>query len=199
MNKSLKYGLVLAVIITMLFAACDNVDNLENESKDIATVEMRIEALKPSEGIWEIANELTSVEYKNGSLRLNFPAIVPDEYLGEYFWYNSENIIPEGVAISEPKVKVGLIHVIARNGEGNYIGSFYLDDGEWWNAEYIYANRNFTVKGTSKNGSVFDCSFKKGWNIRYFNPVENNYRGKFTTQKPSNVNFKWRYAVNGIQ
>ena len=196
------FSLIMVVIVTMLFAACEKADNSEIESieiegKDIATVKMGIEALKPSEGIWE-SNELASVEYKNSNLRLNFPAI-PDEYLGEYFWYNSENIIPEGVTISAPKVKVGLIYVIACNSEGNFIGSFRLCGGERWSAEYIYANRDFTVKGTSKYGFAFDCSFKKGWNIRYFDAFENNYRGKFTTHKPLDVNFKWRYDKHGIQ
>ena len=203
------FSLLMAVKITMFFAACEKTDNPEIESieirsneiedKDIVAVKMVIEALKPSEGIWGISNELVSVDYKNGNLQLNFPAIISDEYLGEYFWYNSENIIPEGVTISEPKVKVVLICLIAYNREENHIGYFLLDNGEWWSAEYIYANRGFTVKGTSKHGLVFDCTFKKGWNIRYFNPLENNYQGKFTTKKPLNVNFKWRYAVNGIQ
>ena len=188
------FKLVVAVII-MFFAACGKEDNPEIESKGIASVKMRIEAVKPSEDIYGISNELASVKYKNGFLELNFPANVPDEYLGEYFWYNSENIIPEGVIISESQVKVGLIGLYAYNSTGNFIGGFYLDNAEWWSAEYIYADRNFSVKGKSKYGLVFDCSFKKGWNIRYYNPLERIY----TTQPPKNVDFKWRYAENGIQ
>jgi hypothetical protein len=144
MNKRF-FNLVVAVIITIFFAACEKENNSEIESKEIATVKMRIEATKPSEGIYGIVHELASVKYENNILELNFPANIPDEYLGEYFWSNSENIIPEGVIISEPQVKVGLMSVIAYNDAGNNIGYFVFSSDtnpdRWitnmWYAQYI--------------------------------------------------------------
>ena len=128
-------------------------------------------------------------------MELNFPATIPDEYLGEYFWHNSANIIPEGVIISEPQVKVGFISVLAFNSADNSIGSFLLCNvginiNNLWYVDYIYVDRDFTVTGSSKNGLVFDCSFEKGLNIRYYTPLS---KGKYTTQKPSDEVFEWRY------
>jgi len=209
MKKRFFYLLVV-IGMTIFFVACEKTDKPEIESieigssqiegKGIATIKITIEAFKPSEGI--SSNELASVEYKGGGLQLNFPAILPNEFLGEYFWYNSANTIPQGVTISDPQVRVGNIWVVAHNDEGNRIGSFKFSNFavslyDMWYTDYIYADRDFTITGTSIHGLVFDCSFKKGWNIRYYSPTKNNYHGQFTTQKPL-VKFEWRYEVFGI-
>ena len=201
------FSAILCIGMAIMVAACEKEDNSkiqileieiesnEIEGKGIATVKMVIEACKHSEGIGGISNVFASVEYKNGDLRLKLPAI-PDEYLGEYFWYDSPNIIPEGVVISVSNVKVGYMYLIARNSKGNQIGSFdFTDDNlSRWDASHIYANKDFTIKGTSKNGKVFDCSFKKGWNIIY----SKNFGFEFTNHKPLNGNFKWRYWKDQI-
>jgi len=202
MNKK-RFYLVVAVGITMFFAACKKGES-EPEihgcppiigDRNISVVKMRIEAIKPSSGGVAVANELASaVKYENGILELNFPANVSDNYLGEYFWANASNIIPEGVTISDPQAKIGLLSVITYNSRGSYIGNFISHDSEWWRAQYIYADRSFTINGSSKHNLVFDCSFEKGWNIMYYNPLDG---GIYTTQKPLDVDFEWRYVEAG--
>ena len=173
-----------------------------SDYNDIATVKMEIEAIErhsPTLAYWT-SKELANVKYEDNILELNFPESVLEEYLGEYLWYKAgyhpwfsdypEHTFPEGVIISEPDVKVGIISIIGYDSEGNHIGNFVFNDYNYWSAEYIYADRSFTVKGVTKHGLVFDCSFKKGWNIRYLTPLEG---GKFTTQKPAGINFEWRY------
>ena len=190
MNKSFFYSIVAVLII--FFVACKK-DEPEThecppeiEDKNIAVINAQISTFK-----------LASLKYENDSLEfdeLKLSAIVPNEYLREYFWHNSSNLIPEGVTISDPHVKVGYISVIACNSAGSHIGYFDLNNGNWWYAEYIYADRDFTIKGNSKQGLVFDCYFEKGWNIRYYTPVE---KDKYTTQKPLNEKFDWCYGEFG--
>ena len=208
MNKKFFYS--VAVVITIFFVACEKDGPKVHEcppmpeDKNIATVKMGMEAIRlSSESIYGVANELATVKYENGILELVFPAIVPDEYLGEYFWSNSANIIPEGIIISDTQVKVGFLSIIVYNNSGDYIGSFLFSsdmttNNGWttslWYAQYIYADRSFTITGTSKHGLVYDCSFKKGWNIRYYSPLE---RRKYTTLKPINEDFEWRYEEIG--
>ena len=194
----MKRILILTAIAVVVFAGCSDENtpiihpcNLP-EDKNIAFVKMGISSIKWSEGIYGTVNELGYVKYENGILEFDFPMTVPYEYLGEYFWYNSENIIPEGVTISDPQAKIGMFWINAYNKADEHIGvfSFVYDTHNWWYAAHIYADRSFTVTGTSKHGCVFDCYFEKGWNIRYYTPLN---RGKYTTQKPSNEDLKWRY------
>ena len=60
-----------------------------------------------------------------------------------------------------------------------------------YGADYIYANRSFTEKGHNNRGMEFDCSYKKGWNIRNYLSLGNN--GKCTTQ-PIEEELKWHFA-----
>jgi len=195
MKTKLTTLAAILLILTLSTTGCNKRSECEcqNQNKDIATIKMMISAIRPSERT--LMTELTSVKYENSILELDFPAFIPDEYLGVYFWYNADNIIPGGVVISDPQVKVGKMGIHAYNDKGCEIGGFFLDNAEWWNAEYIYVDRNFTIKGTTSHGYVFDCSFEKGWNIRYHNPLKRIY----TTQKPESVIFKWRYAEIGFQ
>jgi len=191
--------LIVAVGISMFFASCNNEQEEPHcppiiGGMDIDVIKMKIEATKPSEDIWGISNELATVKYENGILELNFPDTIPDEYLGEYFWYNATNTIPNGITISDPRVKVGIISILAYNKIGELIGGFGLHSGDWWFALYLYADRDFTIKGQSNFGLEYDCSFVKGWNVRYYDPTKNNYRGKYTTQKPLSEEFEWLYS-----
>ncbi len=196
MNVLTKISIV-AIILIMFMGCRNSVEqphpcNLPTD-KDIDVVKIEITATKQSsEGMYGIVSEIGFAKYGNDILEFEFPAIISDEYLGEYFWYNSENIIPEGVTISDPQAKVGLFEISAYNKAKEYIGYFVFcyDVQNGWYAEHIYTDRSFTIKGISKRGCVFDCSFEKGWNIRYYTPLN---KGKYTTQKPSNEELKWRY------
>ena len=212
--------IAICLVATTMFSGCDKGKGEPNENESslvidakivngddysgITSVKMEIQAIErhsPTLSYWTW-NELANVKYENNILKLNFPENVPDEYLGEYLWYGQttgslpwfsdypEHTFPEGVIINEPDAKVGIITIKGYDSVGTHVGSFVFNDYNYWYAEYIYADRSFTVKGITKHGLVFDCSFKKGWNIRYFTPLEG---GKFTTQKPAGINFEWRY------
>jgi hypothetical protein len=186
MNKRRKY-LVIATVIMILFTAYEKGD--QTSGKEIATVKAKIVTFKQfsdDEYRW-VEYEVTSIKYENNEFELNFSTIVPDEFLLP----NSEKTIVEGVTISNSQAKTGLISVNAYNKAGNYIGGFALSSENYWSADYIYVDQSFTEKGLSNFGVEFDCSFEKGWNIRYYSPLGN---GKYTTQKPLNEVFKWHYA-----
>ena len=79
--------------------------------------------------------------------------------------------------------------------EAEILNSFYSDglfvlidekDGAdgYNDARYVYVDRKITIQGTD-GYYQYDCSLKKGWNIVY------NYRNKWMTNKPSNINYKW--------
>ena len=134
-----------------------------------------------------------SGKYENGGFQLNLSA-VPAEYLGEID-------LPQTVIISDRKVKVAEELVIfANDDDGDEIGRFYMKDesDDYNRSDYVYVDRNFTMKGYFSDYDIeeyyceYDCSFTKGWNIVY-----SVYKGKnerlCTTQKPSNINFKWYY------
>jgi len=193
MNKSV---ILFSLFITIFFIACEEKDDCPyaNIDRNITDVKMTIYATKQSStGIYGITNELSSVKYENGVLEFDFPEIVQDEYLGEYFWSNSANIIPEGVIISDSQAKVGIVSLSTYNREGINIGQYLLSNGHWWFAEHIYADRNFTIKGSSR-GVVYDCFFEKGWNIRYYTHLDG---GRYTTNNPSSEEYKWSHEVIG--
>ena len=92
MNKRL---FLVVVVGTMFFTACKEKEETPTmggcppgmADKNIAAVKMEITAIRLPES--SKSYELVSVKYENGSLELNFPTIVSDEYLGSYFWGNS--------------------------------------------------------------------------------------------------------------
>ena len=191
--KNINNNLIL-IIVTILFFVTSCEKKGCSKEEDVKLVKAEIHTFKKfSEGDYRwMKYELASVKYKKNGFKLsesNFPITVPDDYL----WLLSEKTINEDIVVSDIQAQIGLILVRAYDRKGEFIGDFELRSDNWC-AEYIYADRDFTEKWISKNGEVIiDCSFKKGWNVRYYyysNIVEKIQ----TTQKPLNEVFKWHFA-----
>ena len=136
-------------------------------------------------------NVIASCEYKNSSFKLNLPETVPDECLytiGENWYFLTE-------IISDENAKVADLGIFAYTNEEEYLGKFLLgDDMQSVEVTYIYADRDFTIIGIDESlglSEIYDCSFKKGWNIRYFVKSRDGYLR--TTKKPAGVILKWFY------
>ena len=102
----------------------------------------------------------------------------------------------ESITVSDIHTKVGNIIINAYESAGNYVGDFNLGSDNW-SVEFMYADRNHTVKGIFKSGLEADCSYNTGLNIIYHVYGGNT---KMTTQKPLNEDFKWHletYSIDG--
>jgi hypothetical protein len=188
----------------LFFASCDKYDVvtvLGECTREInnAAVKAIIKTYKQNfdgKSYW-LEYELVSVKYENSDFKLNelnFPETVPDEYLETVQTVSNYLFpIPENEGISDNQSKIGLVNIYANNSAGNFNGGFYLLSDQSF-AEYIYADRSFIMKGSDKYGNVIDCSFEKGWNVMY--SYNYNSQGKYTTyttQKPLNEDFRWRF------
>ena len=171
-----------------------------NEYNDwIATVKALIvedEGRYSDGGYYWIGYEVASCEYKNGGFKLNLPSSIPSQYLEP--WYDEDDEDYNYIHVSDKNAKVQNIWILAYNEQGREIGCFSLEgsnanfDVETW---YIYADRNFTVKGTVEDDEdkfVCDLSFKKGWNIIYDKDIE-DVGNTISTSKPSGVTLKWYF------
>ena len=144
-----------------------------NEYNDwIATVKALIATDENSRGEW-IGYEVASCEYKNGGLKLNLPSSVPSQYLDFEVWDDDDYADYADFQVSDKNAKLAAIWILAYNEQDREIGWFELrgsnantEVGAW----YMYADRNFTVKGTDEyegEKTTYDMSFRKGWNIWY--------------------------------
>jgi len=194
MNKTVFY-LVIAVM-AVFFTACGKKDlisydesymlieenpfvvkvaNVENGSEHIAFATFYV--TYHSNGEWPYLKFYA--KYENGGFELIFPATIPDEYLQP-----ASNRF-EDVPLSDTQAKIVSVQIDAHNSADATIGDFSFRSDNWA-IEFKYADRDFTVKGVSKYGVEFDCSYEKGWNVIY-----HSLDGKkITTQKPLNENFK---------
>ena len=202
MNKTFSY----LVIATMLFVACNkdeqtsdhsftvvleatnlNISGNLNTNINVATVKAMLSAIKQdSSNKWYfVYNEIASANFENGGFKLNFPETLPNEYLGSM--HELFNIFSyEGITVSDIQSKTGDVWIYAYDNAGNYVGKFkFVSDG--WLTEFMYTDRNFTVKGNFQSGSEMDCYYHNGLNIIYHKLWENTS----TTQKPLNENFIW--------
>ena len=99
-------------------------------------------------------------------------------------------------------------YFIAFDNEGNEIGLVILSGdrhqgfGDYlYSVSWLYVNRNVSIKGGSKQGDFYietDYNLKTGWNIIYedgsFNEPTGTRIFKFTTQKPSGMDFEWQFV-----
>ena len=163
------------------------VTSTENGSKDIATVKAIItNMLCLDTDACRIEYEVAASKFKSGGFELAFSAIVPDKYLVPIF-------VDEGFFVSDTQAKIGVVGLDAFNNDGNRVGYFHIANSEnSWVAEYVYADRSFTMKGKTEYGLEVDYSFNKGWNIRYLSYDGAHY---YTTQRPLNVDFKCYFPV----
>jgi len=169
--------------------------NIENGNSDIVSV-IAIILNEDKNKDWDI---IASGRYENNGFYLKLPSFLSTNYLDEFFDLET---------MSDSNAKCAVIDdIIGLDSKGEPIGSFVLGDGSYdGNAKYIYADRNFTSKrndnyqgNTYKETYESDCNLKKGWNIMYEYAIKSTnetisiYRWITTTQKPSDINFNWRF------
>ena len=144
---------------------------------------------------WEDCEVGTAPFIDNG-FTINLPATLPSEYLD--FAYNIFD--DEVLVVSDRNAKMSeIVEILAYNIEKEEVGEVFLydeNDYMYCEAAYIYADRNFTMKGTEVDGSythICDCDFRTGWNLVYYRCDNLRAEEKLTTQKPADVNLQWYY------
>ena len=166
--------------------------SVENSISTIATVKAKISGFKylPNGEYYWVDNEVASAKYENDGFELKFPATLPDDFL---FPISEEMKSLEGITVSDIQANTGGVSIDAYDSNGKSIGSFELKLNGC-HAFYMYADRSFTEKGNpeDENRLEFDCTYKKGWNIRYYSPLEG---GRITTQNPLDEDFKWYFSA----
>ena len=162
--------------------------NVLGGSSDIATVR----ALEPIS-----YDEIASAEYKNNGFKMTLPKTMASKYLR----YGASDYFDAPLnLVSDKNAKLATVELIAFNSTGDEFGEFYWEAetySYYVSAGYVYADRDFTVKGTDNSGSYevkWDCTFKKGWNVLYWYEDSDSGDESYTTQKPSGVNLKWYFS-----
>ena len=99
--------------------------------------------------------------------------------------------------ISDKSAKMTDVDFIAYDNADMPIGYFSFEDPITGSeATYVYADKNFTMKGIvawdeedddDEYATKFDCTFKKGWNIMY------ETEEGVSTQKPAGASYVWKY------
>jgi len=153
--------------------------------------------------------------YKNNSFKITLSETVPNKYLFSAYDYLEDEELLEDLQVNPINAKICPLDFRAYDRYDDEIGGFYQEDERSYSytyATYVYADRNFTAKGTySYQDYDYSCScydyyyetwnlnLKKGWNIMYISGEWTSdgccydETAKFTTQKPSGINLKWYY------
>ena len=144
-------------------------------------------------------DEIASAPYKNNGFKMELPATVANKYL----WMMNDEGDLDGI-ISDNNAKITTLYLVAMDSDKDEIGEFYLEDESddyYAGAIYMYADRDFTIKGTIEEyyeedddyyNVKLDCTFKKGWNVLYY-VEDNGWDESYTTKKPSDINLKWYF------
>ena len=181
---------VLYLVATMFFVTCNKEEPIDNTPFVVEVAISYAGSVKAMIGTYQkLSNgeyglqqyEFTSITEENSGFKLNLPATLPHELI----LFN--RFIGEGFTVSDIQARTSTLSISTVDSyDGRPVGVFSLSsDGYEWSAEYVYADRDFTEKGTNVYGLQMDCSYKKGWNIVY------QHDKKITTQKPFNEIFRW--------
>ena len=153
-----------------------NAQDIENNDSYIATVK----------AVTDDGDLLATATYNNAGFKLTIKAPA-SKYL-----YSPDEVY-EGADISNSKAKMVDVAIEAYDRNGEYVGDIFMTGKNYSDifANFVYADRDFTVKGKSDQGYKYDCSFKKGWNIVYETTDDHTY--SYSTKKPSGVNIVWTF------
>ena len=193
MKKSLFYLLATVKIFVTIFVSCNKDDNKDDIGGNPSIIEAK-NVNTPSDIVSVSAYiygsedfEVASSKFQNNSFTLKLKN-VPEELLGLVADYFPVRLLSDKYAKGDYLRVFADCHLV---GDYTYgCGEFSLEDrrNEMY-ADYVFVDREFTIKGVDSDGYQYVCFLKKGWNIVYYLEIEE----KITTQKPSNANFTWYY------
>ncbi|MDR1201949.1 MAG: hypothetical protein LBL58_10030 [Tannerellaceae bacterium] len=210
-NIFLKTWAILTLGLTItVFYSCENDDsspknenddnvstikatNVINSSNRITTVIVPI----PYYSDYSYYDVIAQAPYKNKGFELKLPTTLSSKYL-----YPIERDHWDGdITISDENAKIWYLEeFVALDEDENYIGHLYLGDEEYDIVEWVYVDRNVTLKGVLENEYdyiKYDLEFKKGWNLAYWKYTGifngNGEAGTYTSKKPSGANYQWYF------
>ena len=189
--------LTLMVVVTT-FVACKkessddyfvvDVQNVLGETEGITTVKATITYNIPATDEWETVT-LSTAEFHDNGFIMQLPSTLQRKYLEKVN-------LPNWIEVSDTNAKTSQNISFSANNSSETMGNFWLKGGDnytWIDARYIYADRDFTLKG---NINIFEwnCTFTKGWNIMYYVDSLNDHTFTsvlITTQKPADTPVSW--------
>ena len=190
--------MIVAIMLATVFAACKkdskdienlviNATDVQGNDSDIATVKAVF--LNSSAQTYQDHHEVASTQYQNHGFKLTLPGTIPDKYL-----INIEDgygNIPS-IHTNKKNANIGFIRIDGFDSNGdfnNFNMRDYQNDQNYIAIDYVYVDRDVIVKGKKSQDVTVDCSFKKGYNVRY--TVLDAGKVLETTTKPADANFKW--------
>ncbi|MDR2127248.1 MAG: hypothetical protein LBP63_10520 [Prevotellaceae bacterium] len=145
-------------------------------------------------------NILASAEYVDGGFMMTLPLLILDDKWTPI----SNNVIPDGVNVSDPHVKTTSVDYLATFKNGQATGKFeYIcktADNHDICASYIYVDRDITITGSSDKEednwtviNIFDniVELKKGWNEVYVTSIGGINSTTFITSNVKPDRLKW--------
>jgi len=214
--KKLVFILIALMAIASVLVSCQDKEsggyvveakNVLYSNNKIATVEAQSIYFDASEYDYYYET-IASCSYEKNGFKIKLPKTLNGKFLEPW-----DDDGMDYITISDKNAKVGIVEFYALDKSGEEIGEFYFEgksssifsEGE---AVYVYADRNFTMKGTDEGFEEEDefsyswyeecnCTFKKGWNIIYTTYDVDIDSQKvtilLTTNKPSGMNWVWSF------
>jgi hypothetical protein len=196
MKRILIYLILTLMVVVTAFVACKkessddyfvvDVQNVLGETGGIATVDATFYHTIATDEWEEIT--LSTAKFNDNGFIMQLPSTLQRKYLVKVNF-------PNWVEVSDPNAKASPnIYFSANSSSGK--GYFWLkgeDINTWIDARYMYADRDYTLKG-NKYDLEYNCTFNKGWNIIYY--VDRFTDGEptailITTQKPADTPVSW--------
>ena len=199
--KKILTSVMIALMAITLFSACNKEKDSKNDSSVITAKNVMnsnseivsVKAVLYDENTDEEVVLATSPYQNNGfKLTLKTP---PASCM-----YGIDEEIEPGVVVSDPNAKVCNVEIAAFDNADEEMGGFYYwgaNTRTFVEANYLYADRNFTIKGKIMDEDEYlgdyNCSFKKGWNIIYMVAQTAEETVLISTQKPSDITMEWAF------
>ena len=222
-----KLGLFLALGLTIVvFNSCEKDDDTDGgindgtASKITATNVINgtaqiitVKALADFDGgdDDDSSDAIAQAPYQNNGFTLELPATLGAKYLT----LDTDGLY--GISVSDRNVKfTDLNGFEGYNEDDVQIGYFVLEEEKNdsdHHAVWIYVDRDVTIKGevnevdkesATNDKYIYDLTLNKGWNNVYeisTDSYENDinvYSTTMTSNKPSGVNYTWRFYDDGF-
>jgi hypothetical protein len=172
---------------------------------------------------WDEQNDYSLViaeaPFRNNGFALQLPETVPNNFL---FLFNNE-FEDSDITVNPANARgTALERLEAFNAAGNEIGWLYYADFDWYSenhpnvrnsAFWLFVDRDVTITGEESSdeweGNIWieswNLNLRRGWNIVYERLTittagnTTTYTNTFTSQRPSGVNFSWRFSADDVE